>query len=204
MIFHFYRAALLRRPGEIAPIGGRASEKEKGGKREKERKRERKREGRRLIFLSRNSSPNRRFNSPGDAALNSRSFLLRERRSSTEQHSILMTQSSQNKNGSRRETGSEGDSPCPPRSPWAEETATSSLPSQPPPPPPEAPRGQPPGQPPQQCHPKRLACEIQACFKRRGFEDPSRCAAEFEALKRCCETLTEESVHCSSDWRRKK
>lgn len=106
-----------------------------------------------------------------------------------------MAQSNQTHKEIKREASSEDDissSPRPPPSPWASETSTStSLPSQPPP------------HPPQQtpCNPKRLACEIQACFKKRGFEDPSRCAAEFDALRLCCSTLAEESLHCSEDWR---
>ena len=183
---------LLRR--RIAPTGGRA------------RKREFERERDEITFFEFFFSSSTTLNSPSDAALNPRSFSLSS--TSKQQQSIFMTQPSQNTNDSKREAGSEGDdsppppppssssssSPRPPPSPWAEETsATSSLPSQPPPHRPTQP----------QCNPKRLACEIQACFKRRGFEDPSRCAAEFEALKRCCETLTEESLHCSSDWRKK-
>ena len=140
-------------------------------------------------------------------ALNSNTFCPSS--ASKEWKSITMAPPSPNQSNSKRETGSVGDvssssssssSPRPPQSPWAaeEETSATSLPSQPTPPPPALPRPQP------QCNPKRLACEIQACFKRRGFEDPSRCAQEFEALKRCCETLAESSLHCSSDWQKKK
>ena len=170
-------------------------------RKEKEKDKERAREVSIFSTLS-HLAQNHCFNSLGDGALNLSS--LSPSSASTEWNSIIMTQSRPNQKHSERDAGSEGDdsspssSPRPPPSPWATASSATTLPSlQPPPPAPPPPRPQP------QCNPTRLACEIQACFKRRGFEDPSRCSAQFEALKRCCETLTEESLHCSSDWQKK-